>query len=387
MKDKNKKMEFNLVDASDLEKELVLKGTIKDKLNTLALLCAKNPSEPNYKQLLSFCENQRNDVIYMTLKLLKDLIKEAKEKKSKILESHYIKGRLIKSFEMGARNQYIKEKIIQIIGILIRADVFAEEFIDVLVGRLIEKGKPLSLIENILQSVFMSREEQIFNGMEDFYFKNDNFRCQHNLLKFLSKLDLKSSSQCINFFNFYNQALNSLEEYPQDQRDLIVDLIVNGLSVTIQDGCIVDKIDVIRKYIKSPRSIISCLNLLIKTKDVHSESYILKVSRTTLLRNTKYEPLFLNMIQQIENKDLFGKLIDNSFHYSVPAILSLMIIAKSKKIALKSMYSLVLFKKHYHPVVRHISTKFLKNEEIQQFDPFDKVYLDGFCARLVSSGY
>lgn len=393
MKENKRKYEFHLEDANENEKELITRGTINDKLNTLALLCVRNPSEPNYKQLLSFCENQRNDVIYMTLKLVRDLIKEGKDnvgKKGKnIFESQYICSRIIKSFEMGAKNQYIKDKVVKIIGVLIRSDIFAEEFLDILISRLIEKGSTLTIVENAIKSVFIRYETQIYHALEDFYFKHDNFRNQHGMLKFLEKINLRDSSVKKNFFDFYNQALNTLDEYSEDQKDLMIELIVNGLSATIsfeddkeEHTYNIDKIDLIRKYIKSPRSIISCLRLLMKIGDPFTETYVLKVSRTTLLRNTKFEPEFLNIISKINNKDLFMKLIDNSFHYSVPSILSLMLLGYSKSIDTRVMFSLKLFAMHYNPVIRDIADKIMKKEQITEFDPFDKVFLDGLSRSL-----
>lgn len=364
--------EYNLDDADENERELILRGTINDRLNCLALLCARNPSEKNYKQLLQFCENQRNDVIYSTLKLVRDLIKE------KSVENIYIKGRIIKSFEMGCKNQYIKEKTIEIVGVLMRADIYTEDFINILISRLIEKGKALTLVENALKSTFSVHEALIFEGIEDFYYKNDEFRCQYNLLKFIKNLEVSSCKE--RFFSFYNQALSSLDEYAKDQKDLMIELLVNGLSSTIYNDCRVDSIDLIRSYVKSPRSIISVLNLLIKTQDPYTESYVLKVSRTSILRNTKYEPEFLNMIFSIDNKDLFAKLIDNSFYYSVPSILSLMFIGIAKQIEINSMFSLRLFATHYNPVVRDIASKILNREKIIEFDPFDTVYLENLAA-------
>lgn len=426
---KNKNFEFHLEDAKDEEKELIIKGTIKDKLNTLALLCARNPSEANYKQLLMFCENQRNDVIYMTLKLLRDLIKEEKNKmennkseeklkkvkksntedksrerkfkkdkkstfddknslSNSILDNYYIKGRIIKSFEMGVKNQYIKDNVVEIVGVLIRSEIFAEEFIDILISRLIEKGKTLVLVENALKSVFAMYEEQMYYGFEDFYFKNDNFRHQHSLLKFIQNLDLLNSKMSKLFFNFYNQALSNLEEYPQDQKDLMIELLVNGLASTIKinddnkDLYKIEKIDLIRKYIKTPRSIISCLNLLLKTNDLHLENYVVKASKTSLLRNSRYEPEFLNMIIKIESKDMFKKLIDSSFSNTVASIISYMILGYFKGVNINEMFSLRLFTKHYHPIVRDLAYRILKGDKIQMFDPFDKVFLDGMIRTL-----
>ncbi|ELA41123.1 uncharacterized protein VICG_01822 [Vittaforma corneae ATCC 50505] len=401
----NPKYEYCLDDADDNEKELILNGTISDRLNCLALLCARNPTDRNYKQLLQFCENQRNDVIYTTLKLIRDLIKEEciKRKESSTNEygegkesnvgrrnktneedmcgiSSYIKSRIIKSFDMGVKNQYIKDKVLEIIGVLARAGIYEEDFINILVSRLIEKSTTLKIVENALKSLFSAHEQLIFEGVEDFYYKNDSFRCQHNVLKFLQNLEFKKEKE---FFRFYDTALSSLdEEYPQDQRDLMIELLVNGLSRVVSPGDSVTSIDLVRGYIKSSRSIISVLNLLIKTNDPFTDTYVLKVSRTTLLRNTKHEPEFLNMIYKLDNSNLFAKLVDNSFYYSVQSILALLLMAYEKGVDAKTLFSLHLLARHYNPVVRDMSQKLLRKERMPMFDPFDSVYVEGLAKTL-----
>lgn len=364
----NPQFEYNLVDADDNEKNIIINGTVNDRINCLALLCARNPSEKNFKQLLMFCENQRNDVIYKTLKLVRDLCKNVK------IESPYIRSRIVKSFEMGARNQYIKDKIVEIIGVLIRADLLQEDLVNVLISRLIEKGETLVLVENALKSVFVEHKTLITEGIEDFYFKNDSFRCQLNVLKFVQDLEISKDK---NFFKFLDSALNSLDDYPQEQKDQMVELIVNSLAKCYDEGETVTNIEFLRNYVKTARSAMSVLSLLIKMHDSFTESYILKVSRTTLLRNTKYEPEFLNLIYTLENKDMFSKLVDNSIFYSVPSILSLMLIAHEKAVDTRYLFSLHIFINHFNPLVRDVAKRLLNREKLQKFDPFDKVYVEG----------
>lgn len=365
------KYEYCLDLADENEKELILNGTTNDRLSCLALLCARSPTDQNYKQLLQFCENQRNDVIYVTLKLVRDLIKENKE------VSPYIKSRIIKSFDMGAKNQYIKDKVIEIIGVLARADIFTEDFINILVSRLLEKGKVLVAVEEALKSLFSSNSDLIFEGIEDFYYKNDTFRCQLNVLKFLRPLESLALSKIKDFFRFYDSALSGLDEnYAQDQQDIMIELLVNGLSRTVSEGDTVSKIELIRGYVRSSRTVVSVLNLLMKTGDAHVENYVLRVSRTTLLRSTKHEPEFLNMIYKLENRNLFSKLVDGSFYCSVQMILALLLMAYEKGVDVGTMFSLRVLNGHFNPVVRDTARKLLRGEKIAVFDPFDAVYLE-----------
>jgi len=408
-----KSNEYCLDDADEAEKQLILNGTTNDRLNCLALLCARNPSDQNYKQLLQFCENQRNDVIYSTLKLIRDLIKEAhlvgesadasagehvdasakpnsikptakpnnnksttKPKpttnNNKII-SPYIKSRIIKSFEMGTKNQHIKDKVVEILGVLARADIYAEDCINILISRLLEKGKVLKLVEEALKSLFSSHESLIFSGIEDFYYKNDSFRCQLNALKFMRALEKPSPA----FFSFYDSALTSLDEsYPQEHRELMIELLVNGLSRTVSPGDKVTEIELVRGYMRSSRTIVCVLNLLMKTGDSFTENYVLRVSRTTLLRGTKHEPEFLNLVYKLENRNLFSKLVDSAFYCSVEFTLALMLMAYEKAVDVGTMFSLRVFGEHYNPVVREVSRQLLRGDRITVFDPFDRVYVE-----------
>lgn len=368
------KIEYVLEDATQEEKALILDGTIVDRINCLSLLCARNPTVDNYKQLLYFVENQRNDVIYLVLKNLRDLLKD------KAVEDPYIKGRIVKSFERGLKNQYIKEKVIEIAGVLIRAGIYAEDFISIVVERMGEKDNALKLVETVLKSIFLRHESFVMACLEDFYYKNDNFRIQYIILRFLGAVDLAKPGST---FDFYNQALTTLDSaYPADQRDLMLDLIINGLGRSTTSGSVIDCVDLIRTHVGTAKTAVSSLGLLHKINDPFLAAFALKTVRSLVLRRTKYECVFLNTVSEIGSPGLVAKLVNNCFYYPAEYIISVILLAHEHGVSPAELYGLMVLVRHYHPAVRDIAFRTLRREKVTPYDPYDRVALDGFTRLL-----
>lgn len=359
--------EYNLVDATPEERTLILEGGVVDRINCLSLLCARNPSTENYKQLLFYAQNQRNDVIYLVLKNLRDLVK------AKPAASPFIRTRIVRAFEKGAQNQYIKDKALEIVGVLIRAGVYEEELTLLLVDRLMEKGSTFRTVEKELRSVFFRNEQLLAENIEDSYYKNDNFRVQNNILKFLSGVELVSSA---GLFAFYDQALCSVdEEYSAEQKDILINLILTGLNKTAYDGCSVSRVELVRTYVSTPRTIVSSLSLLYRIGDPFVESFALKAAKSNLLRNTKYEAEFLNAVAGRGSPSLISKLLGSCFFASVPYIIGILMLAAEKLPPAQSSPAAFIFIRHYHPVVRDVSLRLLRSMSISKYDPFDPVAL------------
>lgn len=368
----NPKIEYSLIDATAEEKALVLEGTIVDRVNCLTLLCARNPSADNYKQLLFFAENQRNDVIYLVLKNLRDLLKE------RIVEDCYIKGRILKSFERGVKNQYIKEKVIEIAGVLVRSGVYEEELLTLLTERLGEKDKALRLVHAGIKASFLKHGEFLMQGIEDFYYKNDNFRAQHSVLKFLAEVEFGGSGAA---FGFYDQGLAALDaEYHANQRDLMLDLLINGLSRTAVPGSTITEIDLVRSYVGSAKTAISSMRLLKKIGDPFFETFVLRATKSALLRGTRHECALLNIVSEGVSRELLVKLLNSCFFFSPEYIVSLTMIASEQLESPALLFGLMLLARHYHPLVRSSAMRLLRREKVPCYDPYDRVVFEGMAA-------
>lgn len=367
----NPKIEYILDDATPEERILITKGGIVDRINTLSLLCARNPSPDNYKQLLYFAKDQRNDVIYLVLKNLRDLVKE------KIPDDFYIKGRIVKSFEMGIKNQYIKDKVIEIVGVLIRAGVYQEEFVSILVERLGEKGEVQTFIHEALQSVFHRFEELIVRCTEDFYYKNDNFKAQYYALRFLRKMEPVDKSI---HFSFYDQALTTLDEtYFDNQKDLLMNQIITGLANSYVQGSTITSINKVRECISSPQVTASALQLLVRTRDEQVGLFVLRAAKSMCLRGTPQECVLLNYVEEIvdsgigDGSALLGKLLNSCLYYTDEYIISLLLIASKMKLARQPVLWILV--RHYHPIIRDMAAAQIRGEELVMFDPYDRVLM------------
>ncbi|KAI4292699.1 hypothetical protein PAPHI01_2428 [Pancytospora philotis] len=365
-------IEYVLDDATPEERTLIKEGTMADRINCLSLLCARSPTVENYKQLLFFAENQRNDVMYHVLKNLRDLLRE------KIVDDLYIRGRIVKTFDRGLKNQYIKEKVIDLVGVLVRTGVYVEEFASLLVERLLEKDKALRLVETELKRIILKHQELVVSYIEDFYYKNDTFRVQYIILRFLSTVDLPNPAS---LFDFYNQALTTLDtEYPTDQYNLMLDCVINGLSISAEPGAVVERIELVRNFVGSPKTVISCLRLLTKLADPFLEAYIIRTVKSSILRATPQEADFLNVIAGLDNKSLITKIVNDCFFYSVSFIIAVMLIASEKGVDPSGLYSIAILIRHYHPAVREAAAKLMRDEPLPMYDPYDRVLLDSITA-------
>ncbi|KAI5148840.1 hypothetical protein ENBRE01_0568 [Enteropsectra breve] len=370
--DRSSKFTYNLVDAKNDERELILHGTSNDKLTCLTLFCARNPSSENYKQLIHFADNKRNDVLYDVIKALRDLVKE------QIPEDYYIQTKIVKTMEVGLKNQYIKEKVLDVVAVLIRAEVFPEELISILVERFIEKGDVLEKVQNTVKGIFRLYEEDIIKNIEDFYYKNDNFRAQNAMLKFVSDLEPVNRQLLVNFFNLALTSL-SVASYPEEQKDIMMNTIVNGLSASVVgcDSVHIDQIEMIRNYLKSAKSAVSCLTLLHRVNDPYLPAYILKIVKCHILVNTPYESQFLNILYEMKNSsDIITKVLNNSFYFSVQYVISLLIIANIRSIDPSGLYGLFILNRHYHPLVRDFSLRMMHGKKLDVFDPYDKIMME-----------
>ena len=366
--------EYNLVDATPEERKLILEGGIVDRINSLSLLCARNPSAENYKQLLFFAKGQRNDVIYLVLKNTRDLLKEHK------VEDVYVKFKIIKSFEMGVKNQYIKDKVLEMVGVLIRASVYAEELTTVLVERLGEKGSALGIVEKELRSVYGRMGKLIDEGIEDFYYKNDNFHAQNNVLKMLNKLEFHESP---GIFRFLDDALATVDRsYSAEQRDILSGLIIAGLSKAAYEGCTIQALETVKSRADSAKTAMATYRLLVKVRDSNSDSYALKIAKLNILRHTKHESEFLNLVAEHGSQALVVKLANTCFYHSEAYIAAVLMLVGKAVTDQRGLYSLFILGRHSHPVVRHLALRLLRKEKIAIYDPFDSVVMSSMAERL-----
>lgn len=362
-------------DASKMEKDLLMHGTIKDKIDVLTLLTERNPSAENYKGLLAFCENQRNDVHYYALKNIKDLLISKKE-----VENPYIKQRIVKSFGANLRNQYIKKKVIRLVEKLLEKGVLFVDLIHLFINKLGDKKDTTSNVIDKLCLLFPGNEETILDGVEDFYFKNDLFRSRHVVLRFLSKLDCENKRKAFEVFNNILRDFN--ENIPEEHRNILLEDLIIGLGKNMTDEKVC-RVDIIRKAVHTEKMVFYGSKVLSNCKDSEMISFFKNAIGSYKMRNSKHLPEFLNMIHKAGSADEkigFHKfLLDTSLLYTPEYIISILIICSEARKAgisgFDNIYSLRILALHHNDAVRGLALQLIGDEAIHPFDPFDKMSL------------
>ncbi|ORD95254.1 hypothetical protein HERIO_2611 [Hepatospora eriocheir] len=104
---------------------------IKDIVNLLTLHLTRNGERSLlFKMVLSFAENTDNDIKLLICKNLLGILIEFRT-----IKDDYISNRIITTFEIHARNNYIKQSIHNIINKLIDNDIYVNEVIPIIIDK------------------------------------------------------------------------------------------------------------------------------------------------------------------------------------------------------------------------------------------------------------
>ncbi|ADM11064.1 Nucleic-acid-binding protein [Encephalitozoon intestinalis ATCC 50506] len=366
---------IELQDATKIEKDLLMHGTIKDKIDVLTLLVERNPSPENYKALLAFCENQRNDVHYYVLKNIQDLLISKRE-----VENPYIKQRIIKSFDVNLRNQYIKKKVARLVHKLLEEGVLFVNLVHLFINKLGDKRDMSDYVIDKLNLLVPGNEEMILDGIEDFYFKNDQFRSRHVVLKFLANIDWENKVKAFEVFDTILRDFN--ENIPEEHRNILLEDLIVGLGKNMTDKNVC-RTDIIRKSVHTEKMIFYGAKALSNSKDPEILVFFKNAIKSHRMRGSKLLPEFLNMIHETASMhrdiEFYRFLLETSLLYTPEYIISILIIcSEARKEGLggfDNIYSLRVLALHYHDVVRKLSLQLIGNEMILPFDPFDRMSL------------
>ncbi|EOB11314.1 hypothetical protein NBO_1295gi001, partial [Nosema bombycis CQ1] len=135
---------------SKIEKKILVSGTTKDKINVLSLQIERYPSTENWKNLLVYAENQRNDTIYETLKNIKDLLISKGE-----VKDWYVKQRIVKTFEINLKNIFIKFKVLKLVYQLLKNNIYFLELIYPFLNKLGDKKELEDFVIENCKSYFL----------------------------------------------------------------------------------------------------------------------------------------------------------------------------------------------------------------------------------------
>ncbi|KAK6089364.1 hypothetical protein P3W45_001687 [Vairimorpha bombi] len=338
------------VKLSKLENEILHKGTIKDKINLLTLIVEKNPSEQNYKNLLYYTENQRNDVIYFVLKNLKDLLIS-----KGVPTSYYIKQKITKCFDINVRNTFIKTKVLRLVYELLK-----------------NKKEIETYVRDSLMSLYEINEEAILLNIEDFYFKNMNFKCTNSVLNFLGSVNPSDNKKMI---GIYRLILDNISEYKDEQRNIILENCLEHLS-TLLEG-----LDDSKSFLEEDGDKKKLENILLSSYSTDKIAFAsikilficqnpkIKIFMTNIIKNNIFVRYFnlkevveyVKKIYLIDQDEIFIRnILNSSICYKKEFLISILSIIAQNKI--DSLYLMEILRNHYSNVVRKMVESILSKE-------------------------
>ncbi|KHN70187.1 hypothetical protein CWI42_020200 [Ordospora colligata] len=359
-------------DANKLEKELLMNGTKTDKIDILTLMVERNPSPENFKGLLAFCENQRNDVHYYVLKNIRDILISKKG-----VNDFYIKQRIVRSFDVNLRNEYIKKKVLRLVVDLLKKDILFIDLLHLFVNKLGDKKDISDYVVDELSELVPKNEETIIDVLEDFYFKNDLFRSRHTFLRFVARLDFKNKKKAFGLFNLILKEF--CQSMPEEHKNILLEDIIVGLGKNIHKEQI-SNVEIVRKAVHTEKMIFYAGKVLISIKDAHTVEFFKDAIKSHKMRNSKRMVGFMNMVHGaiLKTKDVgfCAFLLDFCLMYTSEYIVSaLLICSEARKFKMKgfdNMYVLRILALHQNDVVRKFALQLIGGEAIHAFDPFDK---------------
>lgn len=357
-------------DATKMERELLTHGTVKDKINAVSLLVERNPSAENYKCLLAFCESQRNDVQFYALSNIRDILLSKRG-----VEDAYIKQRIVKTFDINLRNQYIKSKVVGLVFKLLEERILFVDLIHLFVDKLGDKKEMSGYVASKLHVLMPGNEEVILDGLEDFYFKNDLFRARHVALQFLARLDCVDKRKAFGVFDAILEHFN--EGIPEEHRNILLEDVVVGLGKNITDEKI-SRIDVVRRATHTEKMVFYGSKVLFGTGDPEMLGFLRNAIKSHKMRDSKHLAEFMNIVsasaQKHGDRMFYGFLLDSCFLYNPQYIACVLVIcAEAGVVGLDNAHSLRVLALHHSDIVRRLALQMIRGETVLAFDPFDRM--------------
>ncbi|EOB15531.1 hypothetical protein NBO_2g0023 [Nosema bombycis CQ1] len=400
---------------SKIEKKILVSGTIKDKINVLSLQIERNPSTENWKNLLVYAENQRNDTIYETLKNIKDLLISKGE-----VKDWYVKQRIVKTFEINLKNIFIKFKVLKLVYQLLKNNIYFLELIYPFLNKLGDKKELEDFVIENCKSLFFIQKEIILENLEDFYFKNTNFKSRYSLLKLIGEVEVD-----LEIYIKFGEGIDL--NLPEEHLKILLKLLLNGmaLSLEVKNDEVKDdegKVDegkackgttplkepkpkktplkepkpkettslknTLPPFLTSitlPDHIISLLHFSSSYSElalpIFKIIYFTKppCTREILQKILAHPPteellsLVFKYVLETQDKKMLKFLFNRSLLYKKEMVLAILYLINRNKVDLENYYGLSLLLNHYSLVVRKTVLNLLNKKGIREIKPFDLI--------------
>ncbi|KAF7683052.1 hypothetical protein TCON_1733 [Astathelohania contejeani] len=370
LKPKPKKKIKSLTKLTPLEREIITRGSHKDRINLLSLKIIENNSIETFHELIDLCKNQRHEIIYYILRNIKNILLEFKMTDIKL------KRRVVLLFQTNINNEFIQHCVITLVYELLKKDVLFLELIYCFVNK-IGSRKSCELVLAKLRKLVIkgNRVDNILYAIEDFFFKNDGFKNRIKILKFLNSI--KTDKDLIK--EFFSKIVSTGVSYNSDPlfKEYLT-VLVDGLNKLDMADESVNKL--IYRTLSTPKIIYTGIEALFNSNDPGLGTTILKALGTvTLSENRKYIQPFINITYNylMEEKDetlkykIINNMLSSGMFYDTEFIISSLIMCQQIIKDSRSVYSVYIYLNHYDSVVRYLSNSILHGKSVEPFNPFD----------------
>lgn len=372
--------EGGVVQESHVERELAVRGTIKDKVNALTLMVAKDfKNDKAFEELLGLCDNQRNEVIFYILQNVTDLLVNG------FFPLH--KGKLRRILETQSGNAFIKEKVTGLIYRLLEKDILTKDILYIFVNKLGARDNTFVMAK--LERIYLKNREVVLNELQSFYNKHADPRGRISVLDVLGKV---GGSECVAFFY---EVFNKLDlGVKSTQNEKLIESCLKGLYTIVfiakpTKGTKLKKNRKDKVEMKAigtekdaqastpkldiPKLVRCCAIDRVK---IVSLSILCKISAPTFIETLagtcekvalKDQSEFLNLIYNTIKKDgtaVVEKLLHTALHMNQEFLCGSIVLMKALEITLPYMSTLLAM--HFSPVVRYLVEKNI------ELDPFKR---------------
>ncbi|TBU05699.1 hypothetical protein CWI39_0639p0020 [Hamiltosporidium magnivora] len=393
----DKTMEKSLKNITSVEKEILKRGTIKNKIDLLTLLITQNRgnNKENLQKLFEFCENERHSIILYVIKNFKDLLIS---NKNLFQQNTEYSNKFFKILEKGLKNEFISNSIIKIVYDLLTNEIHVDGLIKIFVNKI--GGKKIvshfvcyKLTELVKMNKNKENRNKILNEIYEYFSRDTVLKARVKILKIIRNLKFDEQEGII-IRKILNIIFSEISTYKTEKSELLSCYINMGIEIyekiekDFENSDLEDDF-ILEISLSNCNSIKNLIHILYKTKSKKLGEYFTMVFRNNIINNYEKVPEILNILLNFllnENDiKIRKKVMINSLKYivmngDIRMILSILIILaviveKFGNEILYDNFAIQVLSRHYYKPIQYLFCKIMNTERIEIFDPYDEFSL------------
>ncbi|TBU10192.1 hypothetical protein CWI38_1954p0020 [Hamiltosporidium tvaerminnensis] len=393
----DKTVEKSLKNITSVEKEILKRGTIKNKIDLLTLLITQNRgnNKENLQKLFEFCENERHSIILYVIKNFKDLLIS---NKNLFQQNTEYSNKFFKILEKGLKNEFISNSIIKIVYDLLTNEIHVDGLIKIFVNKI--GGKKIvshfvcyKLTELVKMNKNKENRNKILNEIYEYFSRDTVLKARVKILKIIRNLKFDEQEGII-IRKILNIIFSEISTYKTEKSELLSCYINMGIEIyekiekDFENSDLEDDF-ILEISLSNCNSIKNLIHILYKTKSKKLGEYFTMVFKNNIINNYEKVPEILNILLNFllnENDiKIRKKVMINSLKYivmngDIRMILSILIILaviveKFGNEILYDNFAIQVLSRHYYKPIQYLFCKIMNTERIEIFDPYDEFSL------------